>query len=173
MRRHHDSRITHRVPGYPGISAENHMLPPERRPEMIRDCLAARRAGVTLHIYKRRGTALAMRLLNMSYLVKEPRNPAVSAVERARRQSERGDERRAMLILREACFAAEFEPALWVHYGLSCFLARRKDEGFRALAHALWLRERARDHARARVMRDLIAHLSGGGSLPLSTRKAA
>ena|SRR6188508_3416811 len=109
----------------------------------------------------------------MSYLVKESRTPAVTAVERARRQSERGDERRAMLILREACFAAEFEPALWVHYGLSCLRARRRDEGFRALAHALWLRERARDSARVRVMRDLIAHLSGGGSLPLSTRKAA
>lgn len=109
----------------------------------------------------------------MSYLVKEPRTPAVTAVERARRQSERGDERRAMLLLREACFAAESDPALWVHYGLSCLRARRRDEGFRALAHALWLRERSRDHARVRVMRDLIAHLSGGGTLPLSTRKAA
>ena len=54
----------------------------------------------------------------MSYLVKESRRPAVTAIERARRQSERGDERRAMLILREACFAAELEPGLWVHYGL-------------------------------------------------------
>jgi Flp pilus assembly protein TadD len=109
----------------------------------------------------------------MSYLVKESRTPAVTAVERARRQSERGDERRAMLILREACFAEESDPALWVHYGLSCLRARRRDEGFRALAHSLWLRERARDHARSRVMRDLIAHLSSGGSLPLSSRRAA
>lgn len=109
----------------------------------------------------------------MGYLVKEPRQPAVSAVERARRQSERGDERRAMLILREACFAAESDAPLWVHYGLSCLRARRKDEGFRALAHALWLRERARDHARIRVMRDLIAHLSSGDALPMTLRKAA
>lgn len=109
----------------------------------------------------------------MGYLVKESRQPALTAVERARRQSERGDERRAMLILREACFAAESDPPLWVHYGLSCLRARRKDEGFRALAHALWLRERARDHARIRVMRDLIAHLSGGDQLPMTFRKAA
>jgi len=109
----------------------------------------------------------------MSYLVKESRKPAVTALERARRQAERGDERRAMLLLREACFAAESDPALWVHYGLSCLRARRRDEGFRALAHALWLRERARDNARVRVMRDLIAHLSSGGTLPLTTRKAA
>jgi hypothetical protein len=109
----------------------------------------------------------------MSYLVKEPRKPAVTAVERARRQSERGDERRAMLILREECFAVESDAALWVHYGLSCLRARRRDEGFRALAHALWLRERARDDRRADVMRELIAHLSSGGTLPLFVRKAA
>jgi len=109
----------------------------------------------------------------MSYLVKEPRKPASTAVERARRQAERGDERRAMLILREECFSVESDAALWVHYGLACLRVRRRDEGFRALAHALWLRERARDSVRARVMRDLIAHLSGGGALPMTTREAA
>ena len=109
----------------------------------------------------------------MSYLSKAPRQPAVTAVERARRQSERGDERRAMLILRDECFAVESDAGLWVHYGLSCLRARRRDEGFRALAHSLWLRERARDHKRCQVMRDLIAHLSGGGTLPLSSREAA
>ncbi len=109
----------------------------------------------------------------MSYLVKEPRQPAVTAVQRARRQAERGDERRAMLILREACFAAEHDPALWVHFGLACLRARRRDEGLRALAHALWLRERERDERRAQVMRDLIAHLSRGGTLPLDSRQAA
>jgi hypothetical protein len=109
----------------------------------------------------------------MAYVVKEPREPAVTAVQRARRQSERGDERRAMLILREECFAVESDPALWVHYGLQCLRARKRDEAFRALAHALWLRERDRDEPRTRVMRDLISHLSSGASLPLSSRKAA
>lgn len=109
----------------------------------------------------------------MSYLCKEPKKPAVTAIERARRQSERGDERRAMLILREECFAIESNAGLWVHYGLSCLRARRRDEGFRALGHALWLRERMRDHKRTQVMRDLIAHLSSGGTLPLMSRKAA
>jgi hypothetical protein len=41
------------------------------------------------------------------------------------------------------------------------------------LAHALWLRERERDDARARVMRDLIEHLSAGGTLPRTSRQAA
>jgi len=78
-----------------------------------------------------------------------------------------------MLILREECFRIESDAGLWVHYGLACLRARRRDEGFRALTHALWLRERSRDLPRVRVMRDLIAHLSGGGTLPLTTRKAA
>lgn len=116
---------------------------------------------------------LALKVGVMSYHSKEPRKPAVTAIERARRQSERGDERRAMLILREECFAIESDAGLWVHYGLSCLRARRRDEGFRALAHALWLRERDRDHKRTQVMRDLIAHLSCGGTLPLESRKAA
>ena len=109
----------------------------------------------------------------MAYASKDPRQPAVTAVERARRQSERGDDRRAMLILRDECFAVESDARLWVLYGLASLRVRRRDEGFRALAHALWLRERARDHKRAQVMRDLIAHLSSGGVLPLSYREAA
>jgi Flp pilus assembly protein TadD len=109
----------------------------------------------------------------MSYLVKESRSPAVTPIERARRQSERGDQRRAMLILREACFAAESDAALWVHYGLSCLRAGRRDDAFGALAQAVWLRERARDHARAAVTRDIIAHLKRGDALPLAGRKAA
>ncbi|HEY6079921.1 MAG TPA: hypothetical protein VIW29_14000 [Polyangiaceae bacterium] len=109
----------------------------------------------------------------MAYASKDPRQPAVTAVERARRQSERGDDRRAMLILREECFAVESDARLWVFYGLASLRVRRRDEGFRALAHALWLRERARDHKRAQVMRDLIAQLTSGGSLPLASRRAA
>lgn len=104
----------------------------------------------------------------MSRAAREPQAPALTPVERARRQAERGDHRRAMLILREACFGAEADARLWVLYGMQCLRARRKDEAFRALGQALWLRERARDHARARVMRDLIAHLADGGDLPLA-----
>ena len=140
---------------------------------MIRFCLGARRGWVNRDVEARSGTGLAKSRAIMAYSVKESRQPAVTAVERARRQSERGDDRRAMLILREACFAAESDAALWVHYGLSCLQVRRRDEGFRALAHALWLRERSRDAARVRVMRELIAHLSAGAALPLATRKAA
>jgi Flp pilus assembly protein TadD len=97
---------------------------------------------------------------------KEPRQPAVSPIERARRQAERGDHRRAMLILREECFAVKSSAPLWVLYAMQCLRARRRDDAFHALGQALWLRERARDHKRVRVMRELIAHLSEGGELP-------
>ena len=78
-----------------------------------------------------------------------------------------------MLILREECFAVESDAGLWVHYGLACLRVRRRDEAFRALAHALWLRERERDDKRAQVMRDIIRRLSDGHALPLAARKAA
>ena len=109
----------------------------------------------------------------MGYLAKPARKPATTAVERAHRQAERGDSRRAMLILREECFAVESDAGLWVHYGLACLRVRRRDEAFRALAHALWLRERDRDEKRAQVMRAIIAQLSEGAALPLAERKAA
>jgi Flp pilus assembly protein TadD len=102
----------------------------------------------------------------MSRPAKPTRVPAVTAVERARRQSQRGDPRRAMLILREACFAADSDARLWVLYGMQCLRARKPADAMNALSHALWLRERASDHARARVMRELIAHLESGGELP-------
>ncbi len=143
------------------------------RLEMIQLSLASRRGLGHGRRLLEPGTSLADSAAIMAYSVKESRQPAVTAVERARRQSERGDDRRAMLILREACFAAESDAALWVHFGLSCLRARRRDEGFRALAHALWLRERARAGRRGRVRRDLIAHLSAGAVLPLASRKAA
>jgi Flp pilus assembly protein TadD len=109
----------------------------------------------------------------MSRLVKASRSPAVTPLERARRQSERGDQRRAMMILREACFAAESDASLWVHYGLACLRAGRREDAFGALAQAVWLRERARDHARAAVTRDIMVHLKRGDELPMVGRRAA
>ncbi len=89
---------------------------------------------------------------------------APTLVERARRHAERGDQRRAMQLLREACFEAETAARLWVLYGMQCVRARRRDEALRALRHALWLREKARDVARARVTRDLIERIENGAS---------
>jgi Flp pilus assembly protein TadD len=92
--------------------------------------------------------------------------PAPSPVARARKLNQRSDERKAYLLLRQACFSDEADPRLWVHFGLQCLRVRRRDEGLQALRQALWLRERAREHQRARVLRELIEHVSSGGTLP-------
>jgi Flp pilus assembly protein TadD len=76
---------------------------------------------------------------------------------RARRCTRKGEDRKAMLALREACFGNGQDARLWVLYGVQCFRARRRDEAVHALKQALWLRQRAHDDARARVIRALIA----------------
>ncbi|HVU05247.1 MAG TPA: hypothetical protein VHE30_26045 [Polyangiaceae bacterium] len=80
---------------------------------------------------------------------------------RARRSRRRGDERRALLLLREAAYENEHEPKLWVFYGLQCARTGRVDEAERALLHAAWLRERAHEPAKARVTRELLDAVLG------------
>src|SRR5258706_5688120 len=80
---------------------------------------------------------------------------------RAYRFRRRGDDRRAMLLLREAAHGAEDRAAPWVQYGVQCARMGRLDEAERALAHAAWLRERAHEPAKARITRALRSLLSG------------
>jgi Flp pilus assembly protein TadD len=61
-----------------------------------------------------------------------------------------------MLALREACYASRCDARLWTLYAMSCLRAGRAGDGTQALRQALWLRERERDDARARVTRALI-----------------
>ena len=84
---------------------------------------------------------------------------------RAFRFRRRGDDRRAMLLLREAAHGAEHAPKPWVFYGVQCARTGRLDEAERAWAHAAWLRERAHQPAKARVTRAL-------GTLLVGTRAA-
>lgn len=75
----------------------------------------------------------------------------------ARRQRRRGDERKALLILREVCFQAASDARLWTLYAHQCWRTGRRDDACQALRQALWLREKARDEARARVLRALLS----------------
>jgi len=77
-------------------------------------------------------------------------------VEQARKRRRRGDSRRALVLLREACCLAGDDPKLWAMYGVQCWWLHKRDEARTALRQALWLRERARDSARARVLRGLL-----------------
>jgi Flp pilus assembly protein TadD len=89
-------------------------------------------------------------------------------VRRARRHRRRGEHRQAMLALRHACNHQMGDPRLWTQYAVACVRARRFEDAERALGQALWLRQRARDEARARVTRQLIDRLRvGARSLPL------
>lgn len=77
-------------------------------------------------------------------------------LKRARRQRLRGDQRKALLLLREACCLSEHEARLWTLYSVQCWRMGQRDEARQALRHALWLRERAQDKPRAYVLRGLL-----------------
>ena len=89
----------------------------------------------------------------------------------ARRHARRGDERGAMLALRECCFSARENARLWTLYGFACWRARRQKDAVDALRQALWLRQRNRDEARARVVRTLLKRIESGET-PNSKRAA-
>jgi Flp pilus assembly protein TadD len=89
-------------------------------------------------------------------------DPLEQRVEQARRKRRRGDERKALVLLRDACFLAGADARLWVLYAAQCWRMGRFDDTRQALRQALWLRERAHDEPRARVLRSLIAAADAG-----------
>src|SRR5689334_13293114 len=82
-------------------------------------------------------------------------------IRRARRLDRRGDGRKAMLALREACFGARTDARLWALLGSQCFRAGRRDEALHAFRQALYFRERGRDERRATVLRRILGDLFG------------
>lgn len=78
---------------------------------------------------------------------------------RAWRHRRRGDERRAMLMLREAAHRNEADARLWTLYGVQCVRAGCPDAAETALEHAVWLRTRNHEPRKAQVTRDVIARL--------------
>jgi Flp pilus assembly protein TadD len=98
----------------------------------------------------------------------EASDTQTDVVRRAHRLRRRGDQRRSMLVLREACFANANDARLWTIYGIQCLRAGRRDAAEHALRQALWYRQRNRDRARAEVTRQLLERLRGGAlTLPL------
>jgi Flp pilus assembly protein TadD len=82
-----------------------------------------------------------------------------SVCRRAWRHRRRGDERRAMFLLRDAAHANESDARLWTLYGVQCVRAGQLDVALTALGHAAWLRARSGEQCKARVTRDFIARL--------------
>ncbi|MGC4087432.1 MAG: hypothetical protein QM756_05990 [Polyangiaceae bacterium] len=81
---------------------------------------------------------------------------------RAQRFSKKGDDRKAMLAAREACFASPKDARLWALYGSLCFRARRRDEALHAFGQSLWLRKCDKDERRVRVVQKLIEQVELG-----------
>ena len=78
---------------------------------------------------------------------------------RAFRHRRKGDQRRAMVELREAAHENESDPRLWTLYGVQCARIARFDVARQALTHAAWLRDRRGESAKANVTRALIVSL--------------
>ncbi|HEX3596834.1 MAG TPA: hypothetical protein VHU80_17110 [Polyangiaceae bacterium] len=87
--------------------------------------------------------------------------PDQAQLRRAWRHRRKGDERRAMVMLREAALENEHDARLWAMYGVQCARIGRFDVARRALQHAAWVRDRNGEAAKANVTRALIAELIG------------
>jgi len=88
---------------------------------------------------------------------KSGRPPIVEErLEQARRRRNKGDQRRALVLMREACCLSPQDPVLWTLFGVQCWRANRRDDARQALRQALWLREHTRDPKRAHVLRALL-----------------
>jgi Flp pilus assembly protein TadD len=94
-------------------------------------------------------------------------DPLEQRVEQARRQRRRGDARKALVLLREACFLAGTDARLWALYAAQSWRMGRLDDTRQALRHALWLREKNHDESRARVLRTLITAADAGTAFEL------
>ena len=101
---------------------------------------------------------------HISAVTSSPSDPLEQRVEQARRQNRRGEPRKALVLLREACFCAGGDARLWTLYAAQSWRMGRLDDTRQALRQALWLRERANDEPRARVLRTLIAAADAGSA---------
>ena len=110
---------------------------------------------------RRRTAARKQQLLEASRLPATPAtdDPVETLIARSRRVRERGDTRRAMVLLRQACALDEWRARSWTLLGVHLAREGASDEAGRALKQARWLRSRAGEKARAAVTERLAARL--------------
>jgi Flp pilus assembly protein TadD len=80
-------------------------------------------------------------------------------IERARRHKRRGETRKAIVALREACLRDDRAAWVWTMYGWWLAELGRASEAETALAHALWLRRQAKDDGRMRSTNTLLSRI--------------
>ncbi len=91
-----------------------------------------------------------------------PADPIETLIARSRRERARGDTRRAVVLLRQACALDEWRARTWTLLGATLARTGANDEARQALNQARWLRARAGEKARAdvtaRLADDLLAN---------------
>jgi Flp pilus assembly protein TadD len=88
-----------------------------------------------------------------------PDDPVEVLVARARRLRRKGDTRRALVLLRQACALDEWRPRTYTLLGVQAAREGLVAEASQALKQARWLRARAGDKVRAAVTARLAAAL--------------
>ena len=83
-------------------------------------------------------------------------SPFETLLHRARKLRRKGDLRKALHALREACLLEERCAWAWTLYGYYLTLAHRLPEAQQAYRHALWLRHTSRDEPRERSTQALL-----------------
>jgi len=86
-------------------------------------------------------------------------DPIEELIRRSRRCRHKGDSRRALVLLREACARDEWRARSFTLLGVLLGDMGRRDEAVTALEHARWLRHRAGEDGRAAVTERLVANL--------------
>jgi predicted Zn-dependent protease len=81
-------------------------------------------------------------------------------VARARKHRRRGEMRKALTALREACARDEEAAWLWTMYGALLASDGKANEAAGAFRHALWLRRTAGDASRVRSTQALLERLA-------------
>jgi hypothetical protein len=88
-----------------------------------------------------------------------PSDPVEVLIVRARKSRLRGEERRAVVLLREACALDERRPRTWAIAGALFAALGQVEEAARAFKQARWLRLRAGERARVEVLDRLLGQL--------------
>lgn len=88
-----------------------------------------------------------------------PEDPIEALIYRSRRCRHKGDTRRALVLLREACALDERRPRTWALLGARLAENGRREEAAAAFDQARWLSARAGEKARAAVTARLAAEL--------------
>jgi Flp pilus assembly protein TadD len=89
---------------------------------------------------------------------------SVALLTRARRFRLKGEVRKAIVALREACLVEEENAVVWTIYGHMLAESGRVDEARKVLSQAVWLRRAAGDEPRRRSTQRIIDRLTAAAA---------